>query len=53
MAKWFELSATKGLRVAVGKFLEKYDGLPPSKDKDETAAAFWERVKRPIFLKRP
>ena len=46
MAKWFELSWINGLRVAVGEFLEENHGLPPSKDKNETAAAFWERVEK-------
>src|SRR5438128_1216538 len=50
MSKWYELSAVAGLRVSVGGFLEEEHDLPPSKDKNETAAAFWERVEKAGLL---
>jgi len=46
MAKWYELSTVKWLRCLVAKDLERQGVLPPSKDKDETAAAFWARVEQ-------
>src|SRR6266478_4831055 len=43
MGKWYEWSTVKALRCQVAEFLEN---LPPSKDKDETATAFWARVEK-------
>jgi len=43
MAKWYQQSEVKGIRSRVEQNLK---GLPPSKDKNETATAFWERVEK-------
>src|SRR5262245_61836488 len=47
MAKWYELSEVKGIRCRVEENLK---GLPPSKDKNETAAAFWARLEQAGLL---
>ena len=43
MTKWYERSTAKFLRLQVKEHLKN---LPPSKDKDETATAFWARVEK-------
>src|SRR5215471_19175068 len=48
MAKWFELSLEKGLRDSVAECFVEDKRLPPSKN--ETAAAFWERVEKAGLL---
>jgi hypothetical protein len=52
MSKWYEISNVKWLRVLVGESLEEEEGLPPSLGKDETAAAFWERVEKAGLLEK-
>jgi hypothetical protein len=49
MAKWYELSAVQGFRRSVAEYLEE-EGLLPSKNKNETAAAFWGRVEKAGLL---
>jgi hypothetical protein len=44
MSKWYEQSTVKMLRCSVAEHLEEQGLLLPSKDKNESAAAFWERV---------
>jgi hypothetical protein len=43
MAKWFELSVIRELRSRVEAH---FKGLLPSKEENETARAFWERVEK-------
>jgi len=49
VSKWFELSTEQANRISVAEELEK-EGLPPFKDKDETATAFWARVEQAGLL---
>jgi hypothetical protein len=50
MGKWYELSEEQGLRLAVADHLMGKGLLPPSRDKNETAAAFWERAEKAGLL---
>jgi hypothetical protein len=50
MTKWYERSDIQGHRRGVGEHLEEENLLRPSKDKDESAAAFWERVEKAGLL---
>ena len=51
MKKWYEYSDIKALRGSVEVYLED-EGLAPTKDEDETAAAFWARVEKAGLLVR-
>ena len=43
MAKWYEWSNVKWFRLRAE---ERLKDLPPAKDKNETAEAFWARVEK-------
>ena len=50
MAEWFAKSNVKWFRSLAEESLVEAKKLSPSKDKEETAAAFWERVEKAGLL---
>src|SRR5262245_11129863 len=50
MCKWFEGSNVRWFRSLAEDSLVEAKKLSPSQDKEETAAAFWERVEKAGLL---